>query len=255
MKQKYRIPQNIPNDISQNRNFKEVVFYYQLRQFDLSGRLKDYTTHIKSICNCIGISKRKFYYMLKSCIKLKIISKQNKDLIFISNEKLCEVLDVVNTFKYVWIKCNPSELEIHIKLKVLKDNYNTQRKAIYKKIQKLNNEDLQRDELEAARLYLLDNFQQNFISGQPLAPSDIQPDIALSQSKISSMYGRNSQYVGFYWQKKFQLLKLIEINSRVIASIVFNKKTKLIGKQFFDVDKKQTMFQLRNELIFTQCKQ
>lgn len=234
--------------ITRPRERKAVIMFYTLRQYATSGCCTNYTTKLLQISRETGFSISTIYRHLNYCLQYEIIKAENGHLYFTSSEKLCANLGYTYDPHYTWIKCKASQLEVYFRVKVYKYRLSSQRNKVIEKLKKYK-DSLQPSELEKLRLYLFENYCDNFKINEPLLML-VNPDVALSQFSLSKIFGTNTQSNGWYWQQKLQQLKQIIITNRCIKSECYKKQSELKGKVFFDPSEKCTKLQLRNEVQF-----
>jgi DNA-binding transcriptional ArsR family regulator len=247
---KFRLVDNLITELPGTKHYKPVLFFYQLRALSNNNCITEASPKIKELAAAIGISRRNFYYQLKACYKLRIIYKKHGNFYFKSSAFLCAALDIAYSAKYTWIKSQLNNLDCCFRKRVIKAAHTAQYKRVCEKLQKTQTESLPAHEVEKMREYLLNNFIQNFKNKTQIIDIGINPDIAISQTRIAKLFNKTSQYCGYYWQSILQKKKLIQVNNRVIYSDCYNTKTKLIGRIKFNLERKQTYLQLTNEIIF-----
>jgi hypothetical protein len=249
-KTKFRLVENLISELPGSKNYKPILFFYQLRALSDNNCITEASAKINDMAASLGISRRNFYYQLNKCYKLKIIYKKYGNFFFKSSAAVCAALDIEYLGKYTWIKTNIKNLDCAFRKRVLKAAQTLQYKKVCEKINKTQSESLPAVEIEKLRVYLLNNFVENFKHNKEIINIGINPDIAISQLRIAKIFGATTQTAGLYWQRKLEKLKLITVYNRVIYSECYKTTSKLFGRVKFDQAKKQTYLQMINLMKF-----
>lgn len=257
------------NTIANAKQRKAVVLYYLIKQKALSGCLSDFT--LRSFAREVKISESTlrphYQYLLATgaiYFKYKRVNNDAQHLYHVSQERFANMLDVAPGEKEIYIRCDEKNLETHFRVLVNKNILHQQRQEVHAKLIAATNESLNFDECEKLRKILLKKlcecWQNNTSCTMP-----INPDISISQKHTAMLFGCTSTSTGHYWQQKFKLLNLANVEARILQSSIYTNTTclapepaekifaptsQLFGKIFWSRKIRNKCLQLRNEVTF-----
>lgn len=197
----------------------------------------------------MNISQRTFYIRLNACIYHNLIARDpSGNIKLLSYINAAEVLQLNYLKKFVAIECNDTRLEDQIRAEAIKLNLNVQTEQVHKKIKESYS--TKNYNPEQIRLKLCALLLAAFVNGTgaPEMPSNLNPDVTISQSYTSTMFGCKNQTSGYYWQKTLFQKRLLKVEPRSIESDCYTNKTKLIGVINYNPKKKCKFLTLRNLL-------
>lgn len=250
------IPKGLPTKIVQNnRDFKMLVVFYQLKSLYVGGIIHDYTKKYNVIAEKFGISSSKLRSYISILLKMGWVYKdKNKSLVIRSKKMLSEAygvskycykikIDVINDLENVIrtlvIKEN-QEKQVHLlkkkfvnkqmKKEGIAGSSNSQSK-LFKKVSKRYRQYVENNfekliEKEKKRLYEIGVKEQCFTLINEL--NKLNPFITTSRFNVSKLLNRRSKSTGSRYVKK--LLDKNYLYSDTTNSIIID-----IDKQYKDI--------------------
>ena len=238
----------IPILVKHKKILKLYCFYLTLKCFDKtnSGYL-DYNLHKKELLKVLNMSEKTFYNRLNNCLKINVLESHTKGVKLPSFNRVADIFNLNHKKEFIEIEPNEIALEYSLRAKAIQLNLINQNIVVNEKIKK--HFKIKDYPPEQIRLNLLNTLIKCFIFGtinNHVLPSNINPDITISQKNTSLMFGCVNQSSGCYWQKKLSKFNLLEMENRTIESKKYCNETRLIGKVSFNKKTNSKFMQLRN---------
>jgi hypothetical protein len=254
MSAKLRILIGVPTLLAdQKKLLKAVSAFYALKAEYKTSVIIDYSEKITQLAELCFCSPRTLYTRLKELQHFGLVKCISGRIELVSYSKLHEILQVKeNKGKYHYKKPT-AKPEYILRATAIQENLDNQEARVLGIIEKYSKgsglsiaEKKQKKEADLQRLIVA--FKNPALLHQGIEDILYRPDVAISQSKLASIYGLKSQGSGLYWQTVLKKHKLLQIESRLIESN-FRCRHSSLGTVFYSRKTQKTYCQMPNKIV------
>ncbi|MFY9307808.1 MAG: hypothetical protein WAQ28_02045 [Bacteroidia bacterium] len=254
MSTKLRILKGIPTLLAdQKKLLKPVSVFYCLKAAYKTSVIIDYNGKITQLAELCYCSPRTLYTRIKELHKLGLIKITSGRIELVSYSKMHEAIKVKeNRGKYHYKK-QTAKPEYILRAAAIQENLDRQEARVMGIIERYNEgsglsdaEKKQKKEADLQRLIVA--FKNPALLHRGIEDIFYQPDVAISQNTLASIYGLKSQGSGLYWQIVLKKHKLLQIESRLIESNVRCRHSSL-GIVFYSRKTQKTYCQMPNKIL------
>jgi hypothetical protein len=251
MPNKLKILRGLPTNIAHNKKLLKTVSAFLVLKAEINTSiLLDYPGKIKHLARWCQCSQRTFYTRMKEMMKMGWIKLSGYNMELTSYKKFYESIGCESSSQFFYYKKHIVKAEYILRTLAIQENFNRQEGAMRRKIEKEYQGSGPSVNYKAVKAAAKHRLVSDFIHTKDYRKHDhfrYNPDVAIGQERMASIFGLKSASSGFYWQKVLTLEKLIAVTKREVESDCRCRKSPM-GKVYFSRKTQKTYCQLPNRV-------